>query len=739
MDFGGDVYGSNRKARQGQFDEKRERVGVDKLAQGVDDPEWDVGKMMDNEDPTKALPRPGDTMSERSLVQDSLEEAKPLPPSQQLEPPSSMPRPRPIKRRARMVILGTGWAAMNFVKDLDKELYDVTVVSPRNYFTFTPLLPSVCSGTLTPFSCIEPFRHFCRNPKTGKVDVTFYEAYAEDISFVQQRVTCKSAAQQVKARSKPKPSAHPLPFPSEYIPLEEYDTLFHIPYDYLVVAVGAQNNTYNIPGVEEYSYFLKEIEHARDIRKRIMNNFEKAYLPGVSYEEKERLLHFVVVGGGPTGVEAAAEFMDFIRDDMSKYFPEELMLMAKVTLIEMSPRLLPMFSGAVSKHTRKVFKKLGISVMSEYAVSEIKEKTMTVKNLRTPRPYDEDEAIGKDRPAQGETKEMPYGFVLWAAGVGQVELSQKVLQKLREQKGRSRMAVDGQLRLLGTENVYCLGDCAEIVPKSIAEAAPDLWKCMAPHHGFFLPWDDRHKIVTQKTQTFAMAVQWLISNQAQLAADFPQMSPTKYDFREAIERKWDKKQFDYQQLKNFLASIDENYRSPAPTAQNAAQQGTYLADTFTKFRTKASKFEAPVFIEKWKGTLAYVGDSQAVADLPPDLSALTYLMPGGTILKVENDVQPPPNPSNSNDTEKIEENKTENAVQDASAGEEEDDLRVMPSGAKKDDKFICILGGNFSSLFWRAVYLQEQMTWRNRIITTFDWLKSHYLGRDVGRDHIHYS
>ena len=82
---------------------------------------------------------------------------------------------------------------------------------------------------------------------------------------------------------------------------------FDMKYDILVVAVGAENNTFNIPGVQEHAHFLKEVLDARRIRSAISDAFESAMIPSQSIEEKKRLLHFVVVGGGPTGVEFAAE------------------------------------------------------------------------------------------------------------------------------------------------------------------------------------------------------------------------------------------------------------------------------------------------------------------------------------------------------------------------------------------------------------------------------------------------
>ncbi|CDI76662.1 pyridine nucleotide-disulphide oxidoreductase, putative [Eimeria acervulina] len=232
-------------------------------------------------------------------------------------------QPSGAHRREHVVVLGTGWAAVNFFRDLDPDKFDVTVISPRNYFTFTPLLPSVCAGTLTPLSCIEPVRGFSRDSK-GRRLLQFYEAHATDIDFTNKLVACTSRCSQ-----------------------------FKVQYDKLVVAVGTDANTYGVPGVEANAFFLKEVEQAVQIRKRVMSNFETAALPTTDPKEQERLLHFVIVGGGPTGVETAAEFADFIREDMQRIFPE-LMPRVTITLIEGGSRVLPTYAAAISKYAASV-------------------------------------------------------------------------------------------------------------------------------------------------------------------------------------------------------------------------------------------------------------------------------------------------------------------------------------------------------------------------------------------------
>uniref|UniRef100_A0A8R7U5X6 FAD/NAD(P)-binding domain-containing protein n=1 Tax=Triticum urartu TaxID=4572 RepID=A0A8R7U5X6_TRIUA len=92
-----------------------------------------------------------------------------------------------------------------------------------------------------------------------------------------------------------------------------------VDYDYLVLALGVTVNTFNTPGVMEHCHFLKVVEDAQKIRKSVIDCFEKASLPNLSEEEKRKILHFVIIGGGPTGVEFAVELHDFLVKDLVSY------------------------------------------------------------------------------------------------------------------------------------------------------------------------------------------------------------------------------------------------------------------------------------------------------------------------------------------------------------------------------------------------------------------------------------
>ncbi|CBI33303.3 unnamed protein product, partial [Vitis vinifera] len=219
-------------------------------------------------------------------------------------------------KKKRVVVLGTGWAGTSFLKNLNNSSYDVQVVSPRNYFAFTPLLPSVTCGSVEARSIVEPIRNIV---KKKNVEIHFWEAECIKIDAENKKVYCKSS-QDTNLNGE-----------------EE----FVVDYDYLVIAMGARSNTFNTPGVVENCHFLKEVEDAQRIRRSVIDCFERASLPNLTDEERKRILHFVVVGGGPTGVEFSAELHDFVNEDLVKLYPTVKDLV-KITLLEAGDHILNM-------------------------------------------------------------------------------------------------------------------------------------------------------------------------------------------------------------------------------------------------------------------------------------------------------------------------------------------------------------------------------------------------------------
>ncbi len=317
-------------------------------------------------------------------------------------------------------VAGTGWGSVSLLKKLDTENYNVVVISPRNYFLFTPLLPSCTTGTIEHRSIMEPIRSILRQRKGS---VRFYEAEASSIDPERKVVKIFDNSEVKGATAETE-----------------------VPYDMLVIGVGAENATFGIPGVRENSCFLKEIGDAQRIRKKIMDCVETAAFKDQAPEEIDRLLHMVVVGGGPTGVEFAGELQDFFEEDIKKLIPD-ISDRFRVTLIEALPNVLPSFSKQLIDYTESTFKEEKIDIKTKTMVKRVTDKTV------------EAEITGPDGKKQ--TLVFPYGLLVWATGNAVRPVVRDLMAKIPAQKDSRRgLAVNEYLVVQGTRDIWAVGDCA---------------------------------------------------------------------------------------------------------------------------------------------------------------------------------------------------------------------------------------------------------------------------------------
>ena len=322
---------------------------------------------------------------------------------------------RNVSPRPTVVVIGTGWAGARCVRDIDPDMCNIAVLSQRNHMVFTPLLPQTCTGTLEFRSICEPIVRvqpaLAHEPNVNLRTMVF------DVDFDQQQVRCMTVG---------------VLGAGDKVPVEP----FNFRYDYLVLAHGARPNTFNIPGVEDNAFFLREISEARGIRRRLVQNLMTAKLPTTSPAERKRLLHAVVVGGGPTGVEFAGDLADFLRQDLPRIAPtlrEEF----RVTLVEAN-EVLGTFDLELRNYAAKRLGEINI-VLKKAIVAEGTEDAVVLDD--------------------GEV--LDTGLVVWSTGVGPSSLN-KVLACDKNKQGR--LAVDSHLRVLRggrpLDNVFALGDCA---------------------------------------------------------------------------------------------------------------------------------------------------------------------------------------------------------------------------------------------------------------------------------------
>jgi len=316
----------------------------------------------------------------------------------------------PAESRKRVVVLGSGWGAFSFIRKLDPMEFDVTIVAPRNYFFYTPMLAGVTTGTVKASSVLESVRQAQPMPHG-----TYLQADCTGVDADAKMLNCKNSEIQLD-----------------------------VPYDHLVIAVGTQPNTFGIPGVQENAMFLKELTHGIAVRKRILENMEIASIAKRAGrpEEVERLLSIAVVGGGPTGVEFCAELADFINNDVRRSFPDIVDNM-KVTLVEALPQLLPMFNRSIGDSVKNHLNSVGVAVRTETMVKNVDSRVISLGKKDT------------------EDEQFDYGMLVWVAGVGARPIT-KTLAAAFGQSNPRGIEVDDKLRVKGTNSndVFAFGDCA---------------------------------------------------------------------------------------------------------------------------------------------------------------------------------------------------------------------------------------------------------------------------------------
>lgn len=326
--------------------------------------------------------------------------------------------------KPRVVVLGTGWGACRFLKGIDTKIYDVVCISPRNHMVFTPLLASTCVGTLEFRSVAEPVSRI-QTSLASDPNSYFYLASCFGIDTDKHEVYCETV-------SNGKLSHEP--------------HQFKVAYDKLVIAAGAEPVTFGIKGVKENAFFLREVNHAQEIRKKLLLNLMLSDNPGISEEERKRLLHCVVIGGGPTGVEFSGELSDFIMKDVREQYAH-VKDHVKVTLIEAN-EILSSFDIGLRQYATNHLNKSGVCL-----------KRGVVKEVHP------------EKIVLNDGTDVPYGLLVWSTGVGPSQFV-KTLNLPKSPGGR--IGVDEWLRVPSVEDVFALGDCAGFLEQTGRPVLPAL-------------------------------------------------------------------------------------------------------------------------------------------------------------------------------------------------------------------------------------------------------------------------
>lgn len=297
----------------------------------------------------------------------------------------------------RVVIIGAGFGGLRVAKELAKTDIEVVLIDRNNYHRFQPLLYQVATTGLDPEDIIHPVRNIFSKAK----NVRFMLGQVEEIDRARRQLRLHD------------------------------DTV--VSYDYLVLAGGATTNYFGVDGAEEYGHTLKDIPSAMALRNHILHQFEAAERNPDRLEEGD--LTFVIVGGGPTGVEMAGQMAEVFKYVLREDYRAVDSTKAKVILVEMLPDLLMPFDDSLRAYTRRALERRGV---------EVRTNTMV-------------ERITADGVYLEDGEHIPAKTLIWAAGVKAGPLAGIVGT---EQTKSGRLVVNPELCLPENPEIFAVGDIA---------------------------------------------------------------------------------------------------------------------------------------------------------------------------------------------------------------------------------------------------------------------------------------
>ena len=302
------------------------------------------------------------------------------------------------EERKHIVIIGAGFGGIKLAKMFAKENVLVTLIDRHNFHLFQPLLYQVSTAILSEDEIAYPIRAFFRKYR----NVELFMAKAEGVDEARKVVMTNHG---------------------------------EIPYDYLVLAAGATTNYFGMKNVEKYSYGMKTLQEALHIRNHVLHMFERANKQQDNEEERRRMLTFVCVGGGPTGIEEAGSIAELVYHVMKDEYHHLNFDEVSIKLIEATDKVLPMMPQDLRDETVRVLRSKGVDVMLNTQVMDCDERALTLKDGTV----------------------IPTKTVIWAAGVKAVPF---VAELGFETDRAGRVVVDADLQVKGHPGIFAIGDCA---------------------------------------------------------------------------------------------------------------------------------------------------------------------------------------------------------------------------------------------------------------------------------------
>jgi len=301
--------------------------------------------------------------------------------------------------KPRVVIIGAGFAGIEAAKKLGKHGVNVLLIDRHNYHTFIPMLYQVATTVLYPHQIIYPLRRLFR----GSPTVNFLQADITKVDFDNQIIYAQNVV---------------------------------IDYDYLVIATGSQSQFLGVNGAPENSLPMRSLTDAINLRNQVLSRFEQA-VNVTDEEERIRLLTFVIVGGGATGIELAGSLNELIHSAFKKDYPSLNSHQARVIILQSGEQLFPSYSQQLGNYTEKCLRRHGVKVHLNSKVSKVTPKAVYLED---------NTSIFTDT-------------VIWTAGV--LAATPETKQSVKT-AAKDKVIVEQTLQLCGYKNIYGVGDVSYV-------------------------------------------------------------------------------------------------------------------------------------------------------------------------------------------------------------------------------------------------------------------------------------
>jgi NADH:ubiquinone reductase (H+-translocating) len=311
------------------------------------------------------------------------------------------------ENRHRVVIVGGGFGGLYAAKSLGRAPVDVTLIDKRNFHLFQPLLYQVATGTLSPADISSPLRGILNRQRNTQV-------------LMDQVIDLDAERQQVITPNR------------------------SIPYDTLIVATGVRHHYFGNEAWQDTAPGLKTVEDAINMRRRIFLAFEAAEKES-DPQKRKALLTFVIVGGGPTGVELAGAIAELAFKTLKNDFRNIDIQQTQVLLLEGLDRVLPPYAPDLSVKAAESLQRLGVKILTQTLVTQVDKHGVTVQR-------------------NGQAEVIPSETVLWAAGVKASPVGKVLEERAGAKLDRvGRVIVNSDLSVPAHPNIFVIGDLAHFI------------------------------------------------------------------------------------------------------------------------------------------------------------------------------------------------------------------------------------------------------------------------------------